>query len=77
MQWCNDCNTVVHDGEEHECNIVNKDDYTEKLIAEVFVRENLWNSSLPYQFRGPITIKALWAEIDACLGKIIIHNYNL
>ncbi|XP_039309938.1 uncharacterized protein LOC120358753 [Solenopsis invicta] len=68
---CNDCNTIVNIGEEHECNIGNNnvyDDYNERLIAEVFVREGLWNSKLPYKFRGPAHLKTLWCEVDTCLG---------
>ncbi|XP_067214175.1 uncharacterized protein [Linepithema humile] len=67
--WCNDCNTKVYSGEEHECYIDNnnKDDYIERLIAEVFVRESLWNSTLPYKLRGPANMKTLWSEVDACL----------
>ncbi|XP_039313176.1 uncharacterized protein LOC120359514 isoform X1 [Solenopsis invicta] len=68
---CNDCNTIVNIGEEHECNIEDNnvyDDYNERLIAEVFVREGLWNSKLPYNFRGPAHLKTLWCEVDTCLG---------
>lgn len=59
----------MHCREEHEYYVDNnnKNDYVERLIAEVFVRESLWNSTLPYKFRGPATIKTLWAEIDALL----------
>lgn len=67
----------MYNGEEHECYIDNnnKDDYIERLIAEVFVRESLWNSTLPYKLRSPANMKTLWSEVDACLGKIIIYNY--
>jgi len=47
-------------------------DFTEKLISEVFTREPLWNSKLPYKQRGLRDIKSLWSEVDACLGKINI-----
>ncbi|XP_025158431.1 uncharacterized protein LOC112589440 [Harpegnathos saltator] len=76
--WCRDCNNIIDITEEHDCPIYNsnnsdintksKNDYIEKLITEVFEREPLWNSSLPYKFRGPSDIKVLWAEIDNCLG---------
>lgn len=36
----------------------------EELINEVFKRPSLWNSSLPYEKRGPSTVKSLWLEID-------------
>ncbi|XP_018370121.1 PREDICTED: uncharacterized protein LOC108765773, partial [Trachymyrmex cornetzi] len=40
----------------------------EELINEVFRRPPLWNSSLPYENRGPATIKFLWSEIDEKLN---------
>lgn len=67
----------MYSGEEHECYTEdnnNENDYIERLIAEVFVRESLWNSALPYKLRNSVNIKTLWSEIDACLGKIIICN---
>ncbi|XP_071568414.1 uncharacterized protein [Temnothorax nylanderi] len=46
----------------------NDGDLTEGLISEVFIREPLWNSKLPYKQRGPADIKLLWAQVDTCLG---------
>ncbi|XP_067211195.1 uncharacterized protein [Linepithema humile] len=71
MIWCPDCSSVVLG--EHNCsafsnNFENKNDYLEALIAAVFERESLWNSALPYKFRGPSETKALWSEIDGCLN---------
>ncbi|XP_039310322.1 uncharacterized protein LOC120356763 [Solenopsis invicta] len=43
-------------------------EYFEILIGEVFQREALWNSLLPYKFRGPSETKTLWSEIDVYLG---------
>jgi len=59
-------NNNISTGHNYEC------DFTEKLISEVFTREPLWNSKLPYKQRGPRDIKSLWSEIDVCLGKINI-----
>jgi len=83
---CNKCKCIVD--EDHVCDYDNTDntlennnnistdnyecDFTEKLISEVFTREPLWNSKLPYKQRGPRDIKLLWSEIDACLGKVNI-----
>lgn len=41
----------------------------EELINEVFVRAPLWDSTLPYEKRGPSVTKALWSEIDEKLSK--------
>ncbi|TGZ48329.1 Uncharacterized protein DBV15_08650, partial [Temnothorax longispinosus] len=46
----------------------NDSDLTERLISEVFIREPLWNSKLPYKQRGPANMKLLWAQVDTCLG---------
>lgn len=48
----------------------------ERLIAEVFTRESLWNSTLPYKQRGPTDMKLLWSEIDSCLGKSILQYFT-
>lgn len=75
--WCKDCNTLLDVTEEHICstsdsNICDypdsKNDYLERLIAAVFEKEPLWNSTLPYKFRGPSAIKTLWTDIDCRLG---------
>nr|XP_012218833.1 PREDICTED: uncharacterized protein LOC105670082 [Linepithema humile] len=78
MIWCPDCSSVVLG--EHNCsafsnNFENKNDYLEALIAAVFERESLWNSALPYKFRGPSETKALWSEIDGCLN-LYLHRYS-
>lgn len=65
--------------EEHHCSALdlgdienstrNKNDSLEALIAAVFERESLWNSTIPYKFRGPSETKLLWAEIDNLLNR--------
>jgi len=55
--------------EEHICSTLDsnicdnytnsKNDYLERLISAVFENEPLWNSRLPYKFRGPPDIKTL------------------
>lgn len=52
-------------------------DLTERLISEVFMREPLWNSKLPYKHRGPANIKLLWNEVDTCLGKVHVIILSL
>lgn len=77
LQWCRDCDTVVRRGEEHDCYILDESDkndsYTERLISEVYMRESLWNSTLPYKQRGPTDMKLLWSEVDSCLSKSILQ----
>lgn len=40
----------------------------EELINEVFKRAPLWDSTLPYEKRGPSITKLLWSEIDKRLN---------
>ncbi|TGZ32956.1 Uncharacterized protein DBV15_12466, partial [Temnothorax longispinosus] len=40
----------------------------EELINEVFKRAPLWNSTLPYEKRGPTVTKFLWSEIYEILN---------
>ncbi|XP_012287469.1 uncharacterized protein LOC105703559 isoform X2 [Orussus abietinus] len=44
-------------------------EWVEQLISEVFRREPLWNSKLPYKERGFKTTSVLWAEVDHILDK--------
>ncbi|XP_070151829.1 uncharacterized protein [Polyergus mexicanus] len=48
-----------------------KVDDKELLISEVFCREPLWNSLIPYAERSFKITSALWVEVDIALG---VHN---
>jgi len=63
------CSTLFRDSNICDNYTNSKNDYLERLISAVFENEPLWNSRLPYKFRGPSDIKALWADIDSCLGN--------
>lgn len=79
---CDNCNAVITGSaaaQKHydECTI-NKDetenvlsspesDEKELLIAEVFCREPLWNSQLPYAERSYNKTSIMWSEIDRIL----------
>jgi len=78
FKWCKDCNSLLDVTEEHICSTLDnicdnytnsKNDYLERLISAVFENEPLWNSRLPYKFRRPSDIKALWTDIDNRLGN--------
>ncbi|XP_071572482.1 uncharacterized protein [Temnothorax nylanderi] len=43
-------------------------DSRELLIGEVFCREPLWNTSIPYARRGFKVTSELWQEVDIALG---------
>ncbi|XP_071653615.1 uncharacterized protein [Temnothorax longispinosus] len=45
-----------------------ENDQKELLITEVFCREPLWNTLLPYSERHYKTTSALWNEVDVILG---------
>lgn len=44
-------------------------DDKELLISEVFCREPLWNSLIPYAERSFKITSALWLEVDIALGR--------
>lgn len=46
----------------------------EELINEVFKRPPLWNSTLPYEKRGPSVTKLLWLQIDKKLSKFNVYR---
>lgn len=46
-----------------------KVDDKELLISEVFRREPLWNSLIPYAERSFKITLALWLEVDIALGR--------
>ncbi|XP_011136483.1 uncharacterized protein LOC105181426 [Harpegnathos saltator] len=80
MLWYCDVDNNISAGEQNsfisddtsdnisDINFLNKNEYLELLIAEVFQREALWNSLLPYKCRDPLEVKALWSEIDIYLS---------
>jgi len=57
------------DSETEDLQVPDKNDEKELLIAEVFCREPLWNSLLPYAERSHNITSILWHEIDRALGK--------
>ncbi|XP_011859936.1 PREDICTED: uncharacterized protein LOC105557329, partial [Vollenhovia emeryi] len=58
---------IVKEQDCYNANNASRSDFIERLIAEVFSRETLWNSVLPYKLRGPSETKSLWTEIDTSL----------
>ncbi|XP_071626639.1 uncharacterized protein [Temnothorax longispinosus] len=51
-----------------ETHLFNEVQNIEELINEVFKRAPLWDSTIPYEKRGPTVTKFLWSEIDKILN---------
>lgn len=71
IHFDNCTNIIQNDSETEDLNISNlvQRDEKELLIDEVFSREPLWNSQLPYAQRSHNITSTLWKEIDIALGK--------
>lgn len=65
------CTIHINDSDKenvHGSSSIN-DDVRELLISEVFCREALWNTLIPYAERSYKITSSLWNEIDIALGK--------